>query len=187
MNFDDILKSRTSIKEFSSKKPKEEHIIDIIEAGNLAPSPGNLPILTYTIVENKEKINKIAEACQQFFIEQAQVVMVICSNQKNIDIMYDKRSKTYTKQQAGAAIENMLLKITELKLASTWIGAFSEVTIKNALKIPDEINIEAILPIGYPLKGEKTKQKTKPPLETRVFFNTYNNKEKIKTRIIGSH
>mgnify|MGYP001953254937 CR=1 FL=1 len=84
--------------------------------------------------------------------------------------MYDKRADTYTKQQAGAAIENMLLKITDLGLASTWTGAFSEITIRNALKIPDNINIEAILPIGYPTKKHKTKSNPKPPLEERVFF-----------------
>ncbi len=152
MSFDTLLNKRTSIKEFSSKKPKEEQILDIIEAGNLAPSPGNLPILTYTIVEDPQLIKKIAEACQQGFIQQAQVVIIVCSNQAKINIMYDKRANTYTKQQAGAAIENMLLKITDLKLASTWVGAFSEVTIRNAIKIPDKINIEAILPIGYPIK-----------------------------------
>ena len=180
MNFDTLLKKRASIRKFSSKKPKEEQIIDIIEAGNLAPSPGNLPILTYTIVENPELINKIANACQQDFIKQAQVIIVICSNQKKVNIMYDKRADKYTKQHAGAVIENMLLKITDLKLASTWVGAFSELTIRNALKVPDNINIEAILPIGYPL-NKQTHQKPKPPLEPRVFFDKYKNKEKIPT------
>ena len=181
MNFDTLLKKRASIRKFSSKKPKEEQIIDIIEAGNLAPSPGNLPILTYTIVENPQLIDKITQACQQDFINQAQVVIIVCSSQAKIDIMYDKRADNYTKQQAGAAIENMLLKITELKLASTWVGAFSELTIRNTIKIPDKINIEAILPIGYPLKEDKTTQKPKPPLEARVFFDKYKNKEKLIT------
>lgn len=179
MNFDTILKSRASIRKYSSKKPSEEQIIDIIHAGNLAPSPGNLGILTYTIVENPKLIDKIATACQQEFIRDAQVVLVVCSDQEKINIMYDKRADTYTKQQAGAAIENMLLKITELNLASTWVGAFSELTLRNALKIPDKTNIEAILPIGHPAKGDKTTQKKKPPLEPRVFFDKYKNKEKV--------
>lgn len=180
MDFDTLLKKRASIRKFSSKKPSESQIIDIIEAGNLAPSPGNLPILKYIIVENKPLIYKISDACQQEFIKQAQVVIVICSDQNKINIMYDKRSDTYTKQQAGAAIENMLLKITELNLASCWIGAFAELTMRNALKIPEKINIEAILPIGYLIKGDKTTQKIKTPLEARVFFDRYKNKEKLK-------
>jgi nitroreductase len=113
MNFDKILESRASIRKFSSKKPKEEHIIEIIEAGNLAPSPGNLPILTYTIVEDEEIIDKIAQACQQEFVKQAQLLIVICSDPKKVDIMYDKRADMYTRQHAGAAIENMLLKMVQ--------------------------------------------------------------------------
>ena len=180
MNLDQTLKKRASIRKFSNKKPSEEQIIDIIHAGNLAPSPGNLSILTYTIVESKPLIYKIADACQQDFIKQAQVIIIICSDPKKIQIMYDKRADKYIKHHAGAVIENMLLKITDLNLASTWVGAFSEITLRNALKIPDKINIEAILPIGYPLKIDKTTQKPKPPLEPRVFFEKYKNKEKIK-------
>jgi nitroreductase len=185
MNLDNLLKQRASIRTYSSKKPTEEQVISIIEAANLAPSPGNLPILTYTIVEGPEKINKIAQACQQEFIKSAQILIIICSNPKNVEIMYDKRASKYVKQQTGAAIENMLLKITELGLASCWVGAFSDITIKNALKIPDEIEVEAVLPIAYPLKTDKTEQKLKPVLETRVFFETYKNKEKVPIKKIG--
>ena len=187
MNFDKLLEKRTSIKEFSSKKPSEMQIIEILEAANLAPSPGNLPILNYTIVENPQTIDKIADACQQDFIRESQVIIVICSDQKKIDIMYDKRADTYTKQQAGATIENMLLKITELGLGSTWVGAFSEITIRNALKIPEGITIEAILPIGYPTKIKDKKKRPKPPLDPRVFFEKYKNKEKVKSRKTSTH
>jgi len=178
MNFDKLLEKRASIRNFSSKKPKEGDIIDIIDAGNKAPSPGNLPIAHYTIVENPESINRIADACQQDFIKDAKVIIVVCSNPGKVEIMYDKRAAKYVKQQIGAAIENMLLKITDLKLASTWVGAFSEITIRNTLKIPDKVEIEAILPIGYEEKTSKTTQKKKTPLEARVFFEKYKNKEK---------
>jgi nitroreductase len=179
MSFDNLLKQRASIRKYSSKKPSETQIIEIIEAGNLAPSPGNLPILTYTVVEDPEKINKIAQACQQEFIKSAQVLIVLCSHSKNIERMFDKRTQKYVKQQAGAAIENMLLKITDLGLASCWVGAFADITIKNTLKIPEEIEVEAVLPIGYQLKNDKTSQKQKPHLEQRVFFEKYKSKDKI--------
>lgn len=179
MSFDSLLKQRASIRKYSSKKPSETQIIEIIEAGNLAPSPGNLPILTYTVIEDYEKISKIAQACQQEFIKSAPVLIVVCSHSKNVTLMYDKRAQKYVKQQAGAAIENMLLKITDLGLASCWVGAFADITIRNTLKIPEDIEIEAVLPIGYQLKTDKTSQKQKPPLETRVFFEKYKSKEKL--------
>ena len=187
MDLDKTLKTRASIRNYSDKSIKYDKIIDAIEAANLAPSPNNLPILKFLIVEDKETIEKITQACQQLFIKKAQVLVVVCSNSKNVDRLFDKRADKYIKQHAGAAIENFLLKITDMKLASCWIGAFSEVTIKNTLKIPDDIEVQAVLPIAYPHKTDKTKQKPKPNLGNIVFFEEYGNKYKKKPRMTGTH
>jgi len=150
-------------------------LIKIIDVANSAPSPGNLPIIKYLIVQDHEKIFKIAGACRQDFIEDAPYLIVICSESKSAEIMYDKRAKKYVKQHVGAAIENMLLYITELGLASCWVGAYSDLTIKNILRIPEPIEIEAILPIAYQLKIDKTTQKKKPTISKRVYFEEWGN------------
>ncbi len=187
MDFDKVIKKRASIKNYSDKKPKYDKIINAIEAANLAPSPGNIPILHFIIVEDKEKINEIAEACQQPFIKKAPVIVAICSDSKKTNMMYDKRTEKYIKQHAGAAIENFLLKITDMKLASCWVGAFVNMEIKSALKIPENIDIEAILPIAYPSKVDKTNQKPKTNLGNICFFEEYKNKYKKKPIKIGGH
>jgi nitroreductase len=80
----------------------------------------------------------------------------------------------YSKQQVGASIENMLLKVTDLGLASCWVGAFSDETVKRILEIPEDIGVEAMLPIGYELGN--TKQKQKPELDRILFFDKWKNK-----------
>ena len=187
MDFNIVIKKRASIRNYSNKKPNYDKIIDVIEAANLAPSPGNLPILKFIIIEDEKTIEKIAQACQQPFIKKAHVLVVVCSDSKNVNRMYDKRADKYIKHHAGAAIENFLLKITDMKLASCWTGAFSDITIKNALKIPDNIQVEAVLPIAYPHKTDKTKQKSKPNLGNIVYFDEWKNKYQKKPRKIGGH
>lgn len=176
MEFDDTIKKRASVRDFSNKKPPLEDIMVLIEAANLSPSPGNIPILIYMVIEDKEKIIKISEACQQSFIEEAPYLVIICSDKKNCEKLYDTRSEKYIKQHTGAAIENFLLKTTEMGLASCWVGAFVDNTIKNMLGIPDNIEIEAILPVGFEAKGINTKQKRKTTLEKRIFFEKWKNK-----------
>ena len=187
MNLDKALKTRTSIRNYSNKQVKDDKIIDAIEAASLAPSPDNLQILKFIIIDEEETIEKIAKACQQPFIKSAPIIVVICSDKKNVEKMFDKRTEQYIKQHAGAAIENFLLKITDMKLASCWVGAFSETTIKNILKIPDEINVEAVLPIAYESKEKTNKQKSKPNLGNIVYFDEWNNKYKKKPRMTGTH
>ena len=69
-----------------------------------------------------------------------------------------------------------MLKITDLGLASCWIGAFSDEMVKRILRIPDEFQVEAILPVAFESKLSKTKQRTKSSLENRIYFNEWRNK-----------
>jgi len=184
MEYDDVMRERASVKNYSSKRPDILMVMDCLEAANLAPTPGNLGLLKYTIVENQEKKDEIASACQQPFIANAPYLVVVCTNIKDAELMFDKRAKKYATQHAGAAIENFLLKITELGLVSCWIGAFSDRMIKDTLSIPDDIEIEAILPVAYRPTSDHTVQKRKHTLDARVFFEKYGNKfRKAKEKV----
>mgnify|MGYP001602823957 CR=1 FL=1 len=187
MDFEKVIRNRKSIRNYSDKKVNYDIVMKAIEAANLAPSPGNLPILKFIIVEDREKIIKIAQACQQPFVGTSPILVVVCSEKANTEKMYDERAEKYIKQHAGAAIENFLLKITDMKLASCWIGAFSDVSVKNILKIPNEIDIEAILPIAYKAKTDETTQKPKPEIINTIFFEEWKNKYKKEVRKTGTH
>ena len=178
MNLNSAIKKRASIRDYSLKKVKYDKIIDIIEAGNLAPSPGNLCIAHFIIIEDPETIYEISKACQQKFISNTQFVIAIISDSKHVKKLYDERAEKYVPQHAGAVIENMLLKITDVGLASCWVGAFSELTLRKILKLPEDENltIEGLLPIGYPSNTKTTKQKPKSHLGNVVFFEEWKNK-----------
>ncbi|MCK4721500.1 nitroreductase family protein, partial [bacterium] len=53
-------------------------------------------------------------------------IIVVCSDITQLKRSYGSRAEMYGRQQAGAVIENILLKVTDLKLASCWVGAFDE-------------------------------------------------------------
>ena len=187
MSINKIIKKRASLRKYAKRKVSHSKIIEIIEAGNHAPSPGNLSIARFVIVEDKEKIHQITEATQQAFVNDAQFIIVICSEAKRVKPMYEDRTDRYIKHHIGALVENMLLKITDLGLASCWVEAFSDITMRNILKIPENIEIEVILPIAYPSKISKETQKQKPDLDNRIFFEKYKNKYQKPFRKVGSH
>ena len=187
MDFEKVIKQRASIRNYSNKKVNYDIVMKAIEASNLSPSPDNLSILRFIIVEDKEKITKIAQACQQPFVGTSPILVVVCSDKSSTEKMYDERADKYTKQHAGAAIENFLLKITDMKLASCWVGAFSDVSIKNILKIPNDIDIEAVLPIAYKAKTDKTTQKPKHDLINLIYFEEWENKYQKPMRKTGTH
>jgi nitroreductase len=171
MELNEAIEKRASVREFSSKKVKWSDVLEAIDAAVKAPFAGNVSNLRFIIVEDQEVKNKIADFSQQSWMAKAGFVVVVCSDESKLEKMYLKRGLIYSRQQAGAAIENFLLRITDLGLGACWVGAYSDEIIKQALKIPEHINIEGIIPVGYPAK--KPKKSRKPALENVINWNAW--------------
>jgi len=176
MQLDKAIKERHSVRKFKDKKPKWKTIIECLDAVRYAPMAGNNFTLKLILVDNKNKIQKIAQACQQPFVGTAEYVVVICSNPSRPINEFEKRGEIFTRQQAGAAIENFLLKIEEAGLNTCWVGYFVEAQIKRTLKIPTDVQVEAIFPIGYEFSASR--RRLKIDMDRVLYFNTYNNKKK---------
>lgn len=182
MQLNDAIEKRRSIRRFGPKKPNWRDVIEAIDAGNKAPQAGNISSVKFIMVDDEQKIQEITNACQQDFVGEAQFLIIICSDPTLVVKSYYETGEIYCRQQAGAAIENILLKIVDLGLGTCWVGLFDERLVKRALKIPENINVEAILPVGYSI--DHTPRKRRIPLDRTLFFNTYGNKEmKPKKRV----
>jgi nitroreductase len=175
MDLNKAIQSRHSVKKFKDKKPDWRKIIECIDSARCAPMAGNNFTLKFILVNDRTKIQKISEASQQPFISQAKYIVVVCSNPSITTNAYGKKSEIYCRQQAGAGIQNFLLKIQEIGLSTCWVGNFVEEQIKRTLKIPAGINVEAIFPIGF--EFEKQKRKTKIELDRILYFEAYGNKK----------
>lgn len=174
MELKKAIELRHSARKFISKKPDWRDVVEAVDAANRAPSAGNLQSLRFILVSEPEKIAKLAEASGQDFVAQAYCVVVVCSDDKQTVVSYDERGQIYCRQQAGAAIENFLLRITDLGLASCWVGAFVDDIVRRTLEVPDGIHVEALLPVGY--EAIKGKSRKKLDLDNFLFFDTWKNK-----------
>lgn len=176
---DKIIKTRRSIKKYKAKKPDWRVILDCINSMRYAPMAGNTFSLKFILIDEQPLIEKIAEASEQPFISKSQYIVVACSKGERTKTAFDEeRGEKYLRQQAGAAIQNFLLKITESGLSTCWVGHFYDDKIKRLLKIPEDVDIEALFPIGYP--AEKPKNKVEVNFDSIMYFNQYGNKKMQK-------
>lgn len=183
MDFDTLVKKRKSIRKFlPNKEVSWKEVVDLVDYANYIPLAGNIPILKFIMADDKNTIVKVSQACQQEFIADASALIIVCSQKKQLINNFDKNGEVFSHQEAGAAINNILLAITQTGLASCWIGHFSDRIIRRTFKIPKDVDIEAIIPIGYeaPLvMGDKKSIPKKPKVEDSLFFGEWDkNKRK---------
>ncbi|MFW5847016.1 MAG: nitroreductase family protein [Nanoarchaeota archaeon] len=178
MELDKVIRKRKSVRNFSDKKPDWRDILECIDNARLVPLAGNNSILRYVVVNDKEKIQKLSETAQQDFINQSSYLVVVCSKPGRTKTGYKERGEIYVRQQAGASIQNLLLSLENKGLASCWVGHFAEEQVKSILQIPEEIYVEAILPIGYEtsIKHKKSSSKNKAELDKILYFNKWKEK-----------
>ena len=152
MNTIECIKTRSSIRKFSGEKIPEKTIRAIIEAATHAPSSGNVQDWEFIVVQNPETRKKLAEAAyNQNFINEAPVVIVVCTDIERIKSSYGERGiSLYSIQNTAAAIQNLLLASNEYGLGTCWVGAFNERLVKDILILPTKIRPVAIIPVGYP-------------------------------------
>jgi nitroreductase len=183
MQLEKAIKTRKSVRKYLSKKPDWRKIIRALDFATYAPAAGNQFVIKIILVKQKEKIQELAKACQQDFVKDAHYVVVFISDVNKLKRSYDKRAEKYSRQQAGAAIENFLLALNEQGLVTCWIGYFVDNQVKRVLKIPDGFEVEALFPVGKETKSF-TRQKAKPDLDNLIFFDEFGNRYmKPKTRL----
>jgi len=182
MDLDKAIQNRKSVRHYSDKKPNWRDIIECIDAARYAPTAGNIFPIRFIVVSDKEKILKLAEASQQSFIASAPYVVVVCTNPSLILNAYPEFADKFCRQQAGAAIENFLLKLEDKNLKTTWVGYFVDYLIRNTLNIPDNIVVEAIFPIGIESKkvGTSRDKKRKIDMDRILYFDKWKNKRMKK-------
>ena len=179
MELDKVIQSRRSVRKFDKKKPDWRKIIECIDAARFAPMAGNNYTLKFILVDDEEKIKKIAESCQQDYVAQVKYLVVACSNPSRLTNEFGESGNIFCRQQAGAAIENFILKLTESGLSTCWVGHFVEEQVKKILSIPKETEVEAVFPIGFEYEKPKTR-KAKIELDRILYFNEYGNSKMKK-------
>ena len=152
---------RRSIRSYSSKKVDRDDIIKILTAASWAPSGNNLQPWRFSVIVNNELVKKLSSlTIYHGWVQTSPCLIAVFLDTQAID---DKVSDIYLKhtQAIGAAIQNMLLTAHELGLGTCWIGEIlkNEDKVKNLIGIPKELQLMAVISVGYPNKDSKSKRK----------------------------
>lgn len=173
MNFDEVLQTRRSIRKYLTIPVEKDKWTAILEAGTFAPSSGNLQVWKVVIVQDPDDRAKLANIChEQAWMIDAPIHFIVCADSNIASQYYGKRGEMlYATQDCAAFMQNILLKSTDLGLASCWIGSFDEERLKVFFGIPDHIRPQAVITIGY--GDEVVPKPAKSIIADLCFFNRF--------------
>ncbi|MEK6888896.1 MAG: nitroreductase family protein [Nanoarchaeota archaeon] len=173
MELNHVLDKRHSVRHFTNKKVPWRDAIEIVDAATKTPIAGGRNHLRCIIIEESETINALAKLADQSWMAHASIIIVITSDDKSLEAMYGDRGRIYSRQQAGAAIQNALLKATDLGIGACWIGAYDDHKIRHLLKISKSSQIEALIPLGYENPSSHKPRTKKRELENFIRWENF--------------
>ena len=169
----EAIASRRSYRgKFHPTPVSREHLRTIMEAGFHGPSGCNKQTTSFIAVDDPEIMRQLHGVIDPPVGETAPAM--ICVLTRKI-IAY--RDRTFYIQDYSAAIENMLLAITDLGYASCWYEGHITDTdrigdqMARILGVPEEYELVCFLPVGIP--AEESKPVKKQPIESRVWLNGF--------------
>jgi len=171
VEFEEIIKTRRSIRQYEDRDVSDDDILKILKAGMQAPGSrlGAEP-WEFVVVKNKETLAKLGEIKPR--VTDAPVAIVLVANIERA--FY----KTVWQQDMGAACENMLLEAVNLGLGGLWNGVAPEEermgAIGKIIGIDDITDLKpySIVTIGYPAEGWENKFMDKFD-EERIHYEKY--------------
>lgn len=140
------IRSRRSIREYSSEVPSNDAIEELVMAAQFAPSGKNNRAIEFIIIKDKNTKEKLytifAQISPQPFIKEAPVILVLVS---------DTTKSRWTTQDLSVATENIFLQAASMGLGTVWKNVPSELTqdIKKLLNIPEKYTLINVIPVGY--------------------------------------
>lgn len=171
---DKNIEARYSCKSYLQIPVEWDKIIEVLQAGSLAPSAGNIQNWKFILIQDKQQRQDVEDACLfQTWMSQAPIYIVVCGNSGMSERYYHEKGDFFTTQSVAAAIENMLIESTNQGLGSNWVGAYDEEKLNEVLKIKSGWNVHGIITLGYVHELEPRPFKYK--LKDLVNFETFGN------------
>lgn len=178
MDFFQTVRQRRSIRKYKRDSIPEDHLTQMLEAAQLAPSAGNYQPWKFVVVRNPKTIKELARAArkQHFLINAAAIIIAFAD--ANVYLPPPPREPGVLmippcfEIDVMIAIEHIILAATALGYGSCWVGAFNESEVKQVVGIPDRMKIVALVSLG--IAAENPKPPLRKPLSEIVFHEKYN-------------
>ena len=156
-NMIEFLKTRRSIRKFQDRPVEEEKIEAMMKAALLAPSSKSSRPWHFVVVDDKEKLQKMAESREMGsqFLGGAPLAVLVLAEEKKSNVWVE-----------DCSIASIIIQLAaqELGLGSCWVqmrcrksadGASAEDNVRHLLDIPSHYAVLSVVAVGHKAREAK--------------------------------
>lgn len=162
MTAKECITGRRSIRQFTDKPVSHELLAQIVETASYAPSWKHTQIVRYIAVEGERK-QRLAQCTSAYakngsIMENAPMVIAVTIVKGRSGFERDgsystPRGDGWQMFDAGVAAEAFCLAAYEQGLGTVIMGIFDQKEASDLLELPEERELVALIPIGYPAES----------------------------------
>lgn len=189
----DLFKFRRSVRDYLPTPVPREHILKIIDAARMAPTSGNQQPWKFLVIQDRAKLDQLAEATANFWVEEEGKGMNASAGKRAAML---EENRKWVRKYLGAPVLIVILTDSQtrypsynhwdgpnaasyLMLAARALGygtVYATDTlnfdlVRKLFAIPEQYEIVCVTPLGVPSKWPDSKPKK--PLESFVVFESF--------------
>ena len=173
MAFIDLAKRRYSSRKFQDKQVEKVLLLEVLEAGRIAPSAKNKQPWHFVVITNEKTLKEIKGCYDRSWLEAAKTIIVVCGDHREAWRRAD--GKDHTDIDVAITIDHMTLAATDLGLSTCWICKFDVLKCASIMELPEGVEPIALIPVGYPADetDENRHDKLRKPLDEIVHWEKF--------------
>ncbi|TMI72903.1 MAG: nitroreductase [Bacillati bacterium ANGP1] len=150
----DAVRTVMAVRGYKEKPVPRDIVRRIVEAGRLTGSSMNGQPWHFVVVEDRDALRQLGRLARSGpYIAQAPLAVVVAIEKTR-----------YAVSDATRAIQSMILTAWGEGVGSNWVGFLGLTEVKPLLGIPDDLDVLAILPFGFPAQALGRGKKRRKPL-----------------------
>jgi|SRR5690242_12926601 len=160
----DAVRTVLAVREYQDRPVPDDVLHRIVDAGRLTASARNAQPWHFVVVREREGLRKLGSLVRTGPYTAGAAAAIVVACEKN----------QYAMSDASRAIQSMILVAWAEGVGSNWTGFGAIEGVRKELGIPEDLDVLAVMPLGYPKRKVVGRKNRKPLSEvaSRERFGT---------------
>lgn len=169
--FYELYEKRKSVREFADKPVGLDKLSRLLMTLNRAQSAANRQPWHFVVVEKKDR-GALDEALTKEGFKSAPIIIAACAEPSKAWVR-KADGVNYAWVDVSIAVTEMIGAATAEGLGTCWIAAVDPKRVKETLGIPAEIDLVALIAVGYPVTELAKENKLRKPLGEIIHYGRW--------------